>query len=55
MRANPYYHFLVYPERLSRRKQNTLTGFVVGDGSCMFMFPDLSARTYLTHVIAVSL
>jgi hypothetical protein len=55
MRVNPYYHFLTYPVRLSRKKLNSLTGLMTGDEGVVFMFPDPAARTKLTHVIAVSL
>jgi hypothetical protein len=52
---NPYYHLLTYPVKLSRKKLNTLTGLMTGDESVVFMFPDPATRTFLTHVIAVSL
>jgi hypothetical protein len=55
MRINPYYHLLTYQVRLSRKKLNTLAGLMTGDESVVFMFPDPAARTFLTHVIAVSL
>jgi hypothetical protein len=53
-RVNPYYHLLNYPASLSRRKLITLTGLMTGDEGVMFMFLDPAARTFLTHVIAVS-
>jgi hypothetical protein len=55
VRVSPFYHLLTYPERLSRRKLNTLTGLMSGDESVVFTFPNPAARTFLTHVIAVSL
>jgi hypothetical protein len=55
IRVNPYYHLLTYPVRLSRKKLNTLTGLMTGDEGVIFMSPDQAARTFLTHVIAVSL
>jgi hypothetical protein len=55
MRVNPYYHLLMFPVRLSRKKLNTLTSLMTGDKSVMFMFPDPAARTFFTQVIAVSL
>jgi hypothetical protein len=55
MRVNPFSHLVTYLERLSRRKLNTLTGLMTGDEGVMFMFPDPAARTFLMHVIAVSL
>jgi hypothetical protein len=51
MRINVSYHRQTYPVRLSRKKLNTLTGHE----GVVFMFPDPTARTFLTHVIAVSL
>jgi hypothetical protein len=55
MRVKPYHYLLTYPVRLSRKKLNTLTGLMTGDEGVVFMFPDPSARTFLTHVIAASL
>jgi hypothetical protein len=54
-RVNPYYHLLTNPASLSRRKLNTLTGLMTEDEGVVFRFPDPAARTFLTHVITVSL
>jgi hypothetical protein len=55
MRVNLYYHLLTYQLRLSRKKLSTLTSLITRDENIVFMFPDLAARTSLTHVIAVLL
>jgi hypothetical protein len=54
-RVNSYYHLLTYPMSLSKRKLKILTSLMTGDEGVVFMFPDSAARTFLTHVIAVSL
>jgi hypothetical protein len=55
MRVNPYYHLLTHPVRLSGKKLNTLTGLMTGYEGVVFKFPDPAARTFLTHVVAISL
>jgi hypothetical protein len=46
---------MTYRVTLSRKKLNTLTGLMTGEQSVVFMFPEPAARTFVTHVIAVSL
>jgi hypothetical protein len=44
-----------HPFKLERRRLDVLTGIIVGDETCVFMFPPQTARSASLHVIAVSM
>jgi hypothetical protein len=52
---HPYMRLLSHPFKLERRRLDVLTGLIVGDETCVFMFPSQTARSASSHVIAVSM
>jgi hypothetical protein len=53
--VHPYMRLLSHPFKLERRRLDVLTGLIVGDETCLFMFPSQTARSASSHVIAVSM
>jgi hypothetical protein len=51
----PYMRLLSHPYKLERRRLDVLTGLIVGDETCVFMFLSQMARSPSSHVIAVSM
>jgi hypothetical protein len=54
-KVHPYMRLLSHPFKLERRRLDVLTGIIVGDETCVFMFPPETARSASSHVIAVSM
>jgi hypothetical protein len=54
-KVHPYMRLLSHPFKLERRRLDDLTGLIVGDETCLFMFPPQAARSASSHVIAVSM
>jgi hypothetical protein len=54
-KVHPYMRLLSHPHKLERRRLDVLTGLIVGDETCDFMFPSQTARSASSHVIAVSM
>jgi hypothetical protein len=52
-KVHSYMRLLSYPYKLERRRLDVLTGLIVGDETCVFMFPSQTARSASSHVIAV--
>jgi hypothetical protein len=54
-RVHPYMRLPSHPYKLERRRLDVLTGLIMGDETCVFMFPSQTARSASSHVIAVSM
>jgi hypothetical protein len=54
-KVHPYMRLLNHPYKLERRRLDVLTESVVGDETCVFMFPSQTARSGSSHVVAVSI
>jgi hypothetical protein len=46
---------LSHPYKFEHRRLDVLTGLIVGDETCLFMFPSQTARSASSHIIAVSM